>query len=243
MASQDNPSFPSTEISNLVAINSTHSSSATASNYSSSPSPILNSPNPTNVDVDTSSISPSSDPDHTSLTDIDINTSSISPSLDPDNTSPNPIIQPTFTHIQTRSKTGHSRPKSFPDYKLFYHTQHPLRAFSAVFTTTEPTSYTQAILDPKRRAAMEKEFDALMINGTWSLCPRPLDKHIVRNKWVYKVKRRPDGNIECFKAILMAKGYDQRSGADYHETFSPVIKPTSIRLILAITVHFHWPIR
>ena len=59
---------------------------------------------------------------------------------------------------------------------------------------------------------MGREFDALMINGTWSLCPRPLDKHIVRNKWVYKVKKRPDDSIEHFKARLVAKGYDQRSG-------------------------------
>jgi hypothetical protein len=105
VASQANPSFPSIEISNLVASNSAHSSSAIASNYNSPPSPILNSENPTDVDIDTSSISSS-------------------PLLlqDPDNTSPNPIVQPTFTHIQTRSRTGHSRPKSFSDYKLFYNT-------------------------------------------------------------------------------------------------------------------------
>jgi hypothetical protein len=59
---------------------------------------------------------------------------------------------------------------------------------------------------------MGREFDALVINGTWSLYPRPLDKHIVRNKWVYKVKKRPDDSIEHFKARLVAKGYDQRSG-------------------------------
>jgi len=90
---------------------------------------------------------------------------------------------------------------------------------------------------------MGREFDALMENDTWSLCPRPLGKHVVRNKWVYKMKRKPDGSVERFKARLVGKGYDQRSGIDFHETFSPVIKPTTIRLVLAITVHFHWPIR
>lgn len=66
---------------------------------------------------------------------------------------------------------------------------------------------------------MGREFDTLMENGIWSLCPRPLDKHIVLNKWVYKVKRRPDGSVEHYKAKFVAKGYDQRSGIDFHETF------------------------
>jgi hypothetical protein len=68
---------------------------------------------------------------------------------------------------------------------------------------------------------MGREFDALMINGTWSLCHRPLDKHIVRNKWVYKVKKRPDGSIERFKARFVAKGYDQRSGWTTMKLFPP----------------------
>lgn len=74
---------------------------------------------------------------------------------EPDNSSNNPIIQPTFTQIQTCSKTGHSQPKSFPNYKLFYNTRHPLQAFFTVLDTPEPTSYTQTVSDPQWRAAVE----------------------------------------------------------------------------------------
>ena len=90
---------------------------------------------------------------------------------------------------------------------------------------------------------MRCEFDALMENRTWSLCPRPPDKHVVRNKWVFKIKRHPDGSIECYKARLVAKGFNQKSRIDYFDTFSPVVKPTTVRLVLSIVVQFHWPIR
>jgi hypothetical protein len=90
---------------------------------------------------------------------------------------------------------------------------------------------------------MQLEFDALISNGTWLLCPRPLNHNIIRNKWVYKIKRKADGSVERFKARLVAKGFDQCCGIDYTETFSPVIKPSTIRIILSLAVHFEWSIR
>ena len=90
--------------------------------------------------------------------------------------------QPVTSSIMTRSKTGNNKPKKFPKYKLYYSTRHPLYVFSSVLNEQEPTCFTQAMSHPEWRAAMGQEFDALMENGTWSLCPRPHNMHVVRNK-------------------------------------------------------------
>jgi hypothetical protein len=72
---------------------------------------------------------------------------------------------------------------------------------------------------------------------------RPLHHNIIRNKLVYRIKRHIDGTVERLKARLVAKGFDQRSGIDYTETFSLVIKPSTIRVILTLVVDFDWGIR
>lgn len=92
------------------------------------------------------------------------------------------------------------------------------------------------------RKAMDDEFMALMQQGTWSLVPYKAGMNLVCNKWVYKTKMRSDGTIERRKARLVAKGYHQQYGLDYTDTFSSVIKPTIIRLVLTHVVSHNWPI-
>jgi hypothetical protein len=79
------------------------------------------------------------------------------------------------------------------------------------------------VSNPNWNAAMLSDYNALLGNGTWFLVQRPKNWNIIRYKWVYKLKQKPDGTIERYKAQLVAKGFEQRDGIDYSETLSLVI--------------------
>ena len=100
----------------------------------------------------------------------------------------------------------------------------------------EPASFSQAIQDPLWRAAMDKEIQALEQNHTWDVTTLPLGKSPIGCKWVYKVKLNPNGSVERFKASLVAKGYTQREGLDFLETFSPIAKTILVRVLLALVL-------
>ncbi|OIW17479.1 hypothetical protein TanjilG_22591 [Lupinus angustifolius] len=87
---------------------------------------------------------------------------------------------------------------------------------------------------------MQNELNALELNHTWSLVDLPPNKTPIGAKWVYKIKHKSDGSIERYKARLVAKGYTQTEGIDYFDTFAPVIKLTTVRLLLAIASSQNW---
>ena len=84
--------------------------------------------------------------------------------------------------------------------------------------------------------------DTLQKAGTWATVPWPRDKNIVGSKWVFRVKRKADGSIDKYKARLIAKGFTQVYGVDYFDTYSPVAKLSSIRLILALAACHDWEV-
>ncbi|RVW51537.1 Retrovirus-related Pol polyprotein from transposon RE2 [Vitis vinifera] len=90
---------------------------------------------------------------------------------------------------------------------------------------------------------MSEEYDALVKNGTWALVPPNSSQYLVGCKWIFITKRKSDGSIDRFKARLVAKGFHQRPGIDYHDTFSLIVKPTTVRFILNIAVNRGWSLR
>ena len=90
---------------------------------------------------------------------------------------------------------------------------------------------------------MDAEFQALQKQHTWSLVPTPPHVNLVGCKWVFKLKINSDGSISRYKVRLVAKGFHQQAGVDFHETFSPVIKPATVRLVLSIAVSCNCPLK
>ena len=80
---------------------------------------------------------------------------------------------------------------------------------------------------------MTKEMDSLLKNQTWDLCKFPVGKRVLQNKWVYGLKEE-DGGKKLFKDRLIVKGFAQKKGIDFDKIFYPVVKMTSIRIVLNI---------
>jgi hypothetical protein len=99
-----------------------------------------------------------------------------------------------------------------------------------------PKTYKSTLLDPNWSAAMQDEYSALLENNTWQLVPRPSNTNIVSGNWVFCQKFNSDGSLARYKARLFYRGYSQQHGIDYDETFSLVVKSSTIRTVLSIIV-------
>ena len=100
-----------------------------------------------------------------------------------------------------------------------------------------PNSVQEALVDPRWKAAMNEEMKSLQKNETWELVDPPPGKKPVGYRWIYTVKYKADGTIERFKARLVAKGYTQTYRIDYMETFAPVAKINTVRVLLSLAAN------
>jgi len=89
---------------------------------------------------------------------------------------------------------------------------------------------------------MQSEMQAIEENRTWDVSDLPPKQKAIGLKWVFKVKKDPDGNVVKYKARLMAKGYAQRQGVDFDEVFAPVARIETVRVLLALAAQGGWEV-
>jgi hypothetical protein len=141
---------------------------------------------------------------------------------------------PIQQQITTQSKHGISKPKIYIDSTIRY-------GFLAA--AGEPAYLCDALHDSRWKNAMDSEFEALQKNNTWRLVPPKKGVNIIDCKWVYKIKRKSYDMVDWYKARLVAKSFKQWYVVDYEDSFSPVIKPASIRLVLSVALSQGWSLR
>lgn len=139
------------------------------------------------------------------------------------------IHESNFEERQLRDRSNIRQPQRFNDYVM--------STVSSITSLNEPISYEEAMKSSEKDEwlkAMQNEMDSLKENETWTLVDLPKGKKPIGCRWVYKVKTTSDGSIERHKARLVVKGFSQKPGVDYDQTFSPVAKMATIRSLLSV---------
>ncbi|GJR41372.1 retrovirus-related pol polyprotein from transposon RE1 [Tanacetum coccineum] len=145
----------------------------------------------------------------------------------------------THSHqMVTRSKAGYFKRKHVADFSRLSSSG----LHQSFLASTEPKGFKSAAKDPKWDDAMCDEMSALKQNHTWDLVPHPSRTNVVGSKWVFRTKFYANSSIDKYKARLVAQGFTQVPGIDYSTTFSPVVKASTVRIILSISVLNKWPL-
>lgn len=151
---------------------------------------------------------------------------------------------PKSEEVENVSQSVPRRPKSLRIQAAKQ--RHILNNLNSVDDIEAPQSVADALKSKHAndwQLSMQKEYDALMANNTWSLVNLPSGKKAIGSKWVFRIKRNKEGEIEKYKSRLVAKGCGQQFGVNYWETFSPVIRYETIRMLFAIAaekqLHMH----
>ncbi|CAL8995682.1 unnamed protein product [Prunus brigantina] len=231
------PPLPVVTNTNIVALPASHDTTASDAFISPSITPASSSsPSPLSITDASPSLSSIPVVPESNAGALSTDTLPLADSFQPESMPVVLAVPPMNLHpMQTRSKSGIVKKKVFLT---------TLQESGGVdLALVEPATYRSALKVPVWLTAMKEEVDALHSQGTWSLVPLPPNKNLVGCKWIFKIKKHADGSIARHKARLVAKGFSQEPGQDYGETFSPVVQPTTVRIVLALAAHFGWPLR
>ena len=177
------------------------------------------------------------------------------PNQSPAEDGPAIVSEPPRKQLPPCQTRGIPKPTYEPELssKIKYHMSHYVsnhrlsesnKSFvNQLSTVSIPNSVQEALADPRWKATMNEEMKSLQKNENWELVDRPPGKKPVGCRWVYTVKHKADGTIERFKARLVAKGYTQTYGMDYTDTFAPVAKINTVRVLLSLAANLDWPLQ
>ncbi|GJS27936.1 putative zinc finger, CCHC-type containing protein [Tanacetum coccineum] len=147
-------------------------------------------------------------------------------------------VKPQETQQPLRRSQQNRQPINFNDYYTYLN-----EADFDLGKCNDPESFEDAITCDQSahwREAMEDELNLMSKNNVWKLAELPKGVKPVGCKWVFKNKIAPNGNIKRYKAHLVTKWYTQKEGIDYKETFSPILRKDSLRIVMALVDHLTW---
>lgn len=138
--------------------------------------------------------------------------------------------------------SGLAAPPSYQNRPVLIQNQQLFKLCDEGRISKDPATLEEALSRPDAnewKLAMEEEYQSLIENGTWSLSELPPNRKAIKSKWVFRTKRDITGCIDRYKARLVIKGYSQRERVDYEETYSPVVRHSSLRYIFAIATQLN----
>ncbi|KAK9093997.1 hypothetical protein Scep_025466 [Stephania cephalantha] len=145
--------------------------------------------------------------------------------------------------IALEKKRENSYTISMKDFIYYGKLSSEYRAYvSNIDQVSIPITVQEALATPEWKKTTYEEIRALEKNNTWEITTLPPGKRTVGCRWLFTVKHNADGSVERLKARLVARGYTQTYGIDYQETFAPVAKQNTIRVLLSLAANSDWPL-
>jgi len=154
--------------------------------------------------------------------------------------------RPTPDLAESRGTTTEGRPQRNRRPPNRYKGNTTLKVdYSPLSEAVAPNSFDEAVHGKDARQwklAIDEHLRLLEANHTWDVVKKPADANIISTKWVFKIKGLPNGRIDKYKARICGRGFTQEYGIDYFETFAPIVRMESLRILLALAAAQDWEI-